>query len=180
MEGESTTCPSPPLSLPPASRFSPGLSNIPIPKEYAYLHIPQVPRPGNTPVTQDNMHWNAEADARILRTLLRYLTAQHIPIPYAEIAAEFGVTPRAVAHRIRKIREESTNSVSEGYEGGEGNRATETATADGEKLPPLLEMPTGKRGRGRTGGRKLPSNKVCEGRVRKLGWDRKEDEKVGQ
>ena len=120
------------------------------------------------------MIWNAETNTQILLILLRYLASQNIRIPYAEIAAEFGVTSNSVNHRIRKLRGESTNSVRDGYNGGEGNRASETGTADGEDLASPLEMSTGKKGRRRAGGRKLPSNKVREGRVGKPGKEGRE------
>lgn len=113
------------------------------------------------------MHWNNEADLQILRILVRFLTSQRIPIPYAEISAEFGVTTKAVRHRIRKLREEPVNGVSEGRSDEEGNCAIETTAADGEELDSPLEMPAGKKGRRLAGSRKLPNNKVREGRVGK-------------
>ena len=112
------------------------------------------------------MQWNGEADIQIIRVLLRFLISKHIPIPYAEIAAEFGVTPKAVMHRLRKLREEPVNSTGENNDGGERNRVAEAAGAGGELAFPL-ELPTGGKGRRRAEGKKKPSNKVLKGRVGK-------------
>ena len=111
------------------------------------------------------MQWNEKADVQILRVLLRFLTSKHIPIPYAEIAAEFGVTPMAVSHRLRKIREEPANATGENHSGGERNRVAEAGATGGLASP--LELPTGGKGRRRAEGKKKPSDKVLKGRVGK-------------
>lgn len=120
------------------------------------------------------MQWNDKADAQILRILLRFLTTKNISIPYAEvaaeIAAEFGVTPKAVTHRLRKLKEDPANTMGENYGGGGESHATGDTAAEGEELASPIEFPTAGKGRRSAESKKKPSNKVRKGRVGKPGY----------
>ncbi|KAF8468804.1 hypothetical protein BDZ91DRAFT_721151 [Kalaharituber pfeilii] len=55
-----------------------------------------------------NMRWTPEADVHLFRIVLKVLSNQKIPIPYSEIATEFGhdLSTKAVTHRIQIERDD--------------------------------------------------------------------------